>query len=136
MSRPDGRFSAGTLLLIAGDILVFLIFSIAGRADHEMSLSLIDTLKTAMPFILGWFITAPLMGAYRPEAVENMPAAAKKAAATMVIATIVGLLLRALYLQRGVNILFGVITLGFNLVLMVIWRVAYTGVKNRKTAAS
>jgi Protein of unknown function (DUF3054) len=49
-------------VLVAGDLISFLAFTIAGRDTHGEAAGLnavSDTLVTALPFVLGWFLVAP-----------------------------------------------------------------------------
>ncbi len=120
--------------LLIGDLIVLLIFALMGRADHGMSLSAGDIFQTALPFILGWLIVAPLMKALRPEAVQSIGRAAYKAATTWIVAGIAGLIIRSMYLHREIDWLFALITIGFNLVLFVVWRSLYAWIIQRKAA--
>src|SRR4051794_22331742 len=66
-TTPDLRRIAA---LVAGDALAFLVFAAVGRASHTEAAGLDAILQvagTAAPFALGWFIVAPLAGAFKAE---------------------------------------------------------------------
>ena len=52
-----------TALLAAGDLVALLAFAAAGRANHGEGIDA-ETLITALPFIVGWFGTAPFLGGF------------------------------------------------------------------------
>jgi hypothetical protein len=73
------------------------LFAIAGRANHGGDALSAETLGTALPFLLGWFATAPLLGGYGKEAQgSKVPAAALTAAKCWAVATPLGLVIRGI----------------------------------------
>ncbi|CAM8973082.1 unnamed protein product [Rhodiola kirilowii] len=51
-------------LLAGGDVLALLLFAAIGRFSHGYSVWDSETLRTADPFIAGWFLSAYFLGAY------------------------------------------------------------------------
>eukprot|EP01039_Chlorochromonas_danica_P008717 gene8717-9605_t len=51
-------------LLAFGDIVMFLIFALVGRANHHESLGVVDIASTAAPFIGSWLAISPFFGTY------------------------------------------------------------------------
>uniref|UniRef100_A0A2P2JS51 Uncharacterized protein n=1 Tax=Rhizophora mucronata TaxID=61149 RepID=A0A2P2JS51_RHIMU len=51
-------------LLAGGDVLALLLFSAIGRFSHGLSAFDYETLRTADPFIAGWFLGAYFLGGY------------------------------------------------------------------------
>ncbi|CAK9180092.1 unnamed protein product, partial [Ilex paraguariensis] len=51
-------------LLAGGDVLALLLFSAFGRFSHGFSVFDTETLRTADPFIAGWFLSAYFLGGY------------------------------------------------------------------------
>ncbi|XVE70229.1 hypothetical protein DITRI_Ditri10aG0056200 [Diplodiscus trichospermus] len=51
-------------LLAGGDVLALLLFSAIGRYNHGLPIFAMDTLRTADPFMAGWFLTAYFLGGY------------------------------------------------------------------------
>ncbi|XP_044475431.1 uncharacterized protein LOC123203222 isoform X3 [Mangifera indica] len=51
-------------LLAGGDVLALFLFSAIGRFSHGFLVFDIETLRTADPFIAGWFLSAYFLGGY------------------------------------------------------------------------
>ncbi|XP_057973498.1 uncharacterized protein LOC131161625 isoform X2 [Malania oleifera] len=51
-------------LLAGGDVLALVLFSAVGRLSHGFPVFDIETLRTADPFIAGWFLSAYFLGGY------------------------------------------------------------------------
>lgn len=116
-------------ILIAGDILVFVIFSILGRGAHQMELGAAGIVSTGWPFLAGWLIVGIPMGVYRPEAYESAAAGAKRALLTWIIGGPVALVLRSLAVGRLPHWSFAIIAFTTSLVLLVAWRALYGSLK-------
>jgi len=116
----------GRIITVAlGDAVVFVIFSLVGRGNHHEASgagALPDVLGTAAPFLVGWFLVAPLVGAYRHSALGPVQSALPRTALAWAVAGPVGLLLRAALLQRGIPLSFAIVALLFNLVALLAWR--------------
>ena len=54
--------------LAAGDALAILAFAAIGRGNHGEGMFFGDVLGTALPFLIGWFGTAPLTGTFGEDA--------------------------------------------------------------------
>src|SRR6266436_6102665 len=116
--------------LVIGDTLVFLIFAIIGRQSHGEPVgptALLQILRTAAPFALGWFLVAPFVGAYR-RGLETQPRAmALRTTIAWILSWPVALFLR--WLLSGFTdfppLSFALITLVFNLVVLLVWRWLY-----------
>lgn len=125
---------------------MFIIFAAVGRMSHAepAGLAALDqVLQTAIPFIAGWFITAPFVGAYRLQPAhphskqtaphppgESTPYATpqqilKRTAIAWLCAWPVGLLFRALLLWRPIPLTFALITGVTNLLLLGSWRMLF-----------
>ena len=50
-------------VMAAGDAAAMLIFSAIGRVNHGSDDG--STFATALPFLLSWFLVAPMLGAYK-----------------------------------------------------------------------
>jgi hypothetical protein len=116
--------------LAVGDTAMFFIFAAVGRASHNEAAgfgSLLAIAGTAAPFIIGWFIAAPLVGAYRlPQrgqaTAPSLPHFIQRSALAWLAAWPLGLLLRSLLLWRPAPLTFALITFITNLVLLGCWR--------------
>ena len=73
--RSYGRI----ILLVTGDLIAFIVFAALGRETHNEATGLGaigQTLWTALPFILGWFLVAPWLGAFSRARTERPACAA------------------------------------------------------------
>ncbi len=76
---PSPQSVAGTssnsklLVLVVGDLLMLLIFVVIGRISHGMTSDwLVNVLRIATPFVVGWAIAALITGAYRPHPISTI----------------------------------------------------------------
>jgi hypothetical protein len=114
-----------TAALVGGDALAFLLFAAIGRSSHGAAAgldALLQVAGTAAPFAIGWFAVAPLVGAFRPSVTARPRAMLGRTALAWLAAWPVGLVLRALALQRGIPLSFAVVTLVTVLVILGVWR--------------
>ena len=120
-------------LLVAGDLLVFLLFAALGRQSHEEGANLVQVVGTAAPFAIGWFAVAPWLGAFSSTAPPR--AFLERTALAWLCAWPAGLLLRAIILRRGIPLSFAVVVLVTNAVFLLGWRGAYVVLHRRNTGA-
>jgi hypothetical protein len=62
-----------SLKLAAGDVLAIMTFAAIGRGNHGEGMFLGDVFGTALPFLIGWFATAPLTGTFGDDARVSAP---------------------------------------------------------------
>lgn len=120
-------------ILVIGDIIAFLVFAAIGRRSHGEAAGLaagLEVFKTAAPFLLGWFLTAPFIGAYRQ--VTTPTWMARRTALAWLVAWPVGLALRALLLWRGIPVSFAIVTLLSNGVIICGWRTVFAWLRSRR----
>jgi hypothetical protein len=124
-------------LLAGGDILAFLIFAAIGRASHSEAAG-IDALaqiaETAAPFAIGWFVVAPLAGAFDGDIATRPRRMLGRTALAWLLAWPLGLLLRALIRQSGIPLSFAIITLLTNMLILLGWRGAVAWLTSRRKA--
>ncbi|MFA9504642.1 DUF3054 domain-containing protein [Natrinema sp. H-ect1] len=111
------------------DALVVVAFIGVGLFMHAMEPWTFPayTLRTATPFVIGWAIAAPLLGAYRGRVLESVRRTLAVVAVAWIVATLIGGLIRSSSLFLGgappefllVNAVLG---LGF----ILPWRLAVT----------
>lgn len=133
--------------LVIGDIITFLVFAALGRRSHGEAAGLaawFEVVQTAAPFILGWFIVAPFVGAYRlrknaerrtpndQSVALSVPAMLQQTTLAWLAAWPLGLVLRALFLQRGIPVSFAIVTLLTNMVLLGGWRAVFAWLALRR----
>src|SRR5712691_906623 len=98
--KPRGPNWLPTWEIIAlglGDVAMLLIFAATGRASHDAPSDVglvVDTINTAMPFIVGWLVVAAVAGAFSGKALYPLTRVLWKTALAAVIAAPVGVLLR------------------------------------------
>lgn len=113
-------------LAAAGDALIFLIFAVIGRASHGEAIgsAALRTVGTALPFLVGWFVAALAWKAYAANTLHSYRAGLTRVAVAWITGAIIALAIRSLLEHRIVPATFAAIALGFNLVLLLLWRVA------------
>lgn len=136
----NGRVNIGRIiLLVIGDAIVFLIFAAVGRRSHGEAASLSSFLQvtgTAAPFALGWFIIAPLVGAYRRRQTTGVRKMAQWTALSWLAAWPVTMLFRGIIVDRAVPPwTFMIISLISNMLFLEIWRVLFAWLSSLKATA-
>lgn len=112
-------------LLILGDILVFLIFSVLGRNSHDEPSgfgAFLQVIGTAAPFMIGWFIVSPFFGLFKRKVVVSPKQMAWRTAVAWLIAWPIGLTIRSIFVKHLPPVAFALITLVFNMFFLLIWR--------------
>jgi hypothetical protein len=113
-SRLRGREG----LLLAGDLVCFLIFAMLGLRSHEDGITVAGIVRAAAPFQAGWlFVNLAL-------ARDASPSQSRQIARLWVPAWAIGLLLRTLLIDRTFAATFAVVALLVNGVLLMLWRSA------------
>ncbi|KAI4389501.1 hypothetical protein MLD38_001722 [Melastoma candidum] len=111
-------------LLAGGDVVALLIFAAIGRFSHGFAVLDLDTLRTADPFVAGWFLAAYFLGGYGEEG------RGEKGFSTAMISTIkswalgvpLGLSIRALLTGHIPQYNFIIVSMGSTAVLLLGWR--------------
>jgi len=121
--------SRAPLVLYLGDLFSILLFAIIGRQSHDMSTGInafATVINSAAPFIIGWFLVAPWLGAFQPEAWQSAKNAVLTVLKAIVPALVVSILVRALFEGGFSPIVFYLVAGSFMLLILVIWRLIYT----------
>jgi hypothetical protein len=126
-----------------GDIVSFLVFAALGRSSHGEAAglgALFEVAKTATPFLLGWFLAAPWLGAYRLAEKPGAPPLqvgpfVRRTALAWLAAWPLGLALRALFLWRGIPVSFALVTFITNIIFLVGWRGIFAWLASRRFQA-
>lgn len=107
-----------------GDLVLLLAFAFIGRwSHHELNTGgLWGTLGTAVPFLLGWAVCAPLLGAYAPVAFRTYRSALVRVLVAWPAALVVGLVIRSVVQHEIPAFAFMLVALLFNLLTLSIWR--------------
>jgi len=119
-------YKRAVILLVIGDLICFLIFAALGRNTHgEASgfAAIPQIILTALPFVAGWFLVSPLVGAFRHKILSQPRAMVIRTAVAWLIAWPVAMLLRGIFVDHGIPPLsFALVVLLFNMLLLLIWR--------------
>lgn len=126
----DRRIDARAAPIAVGDVLVVALLMTLGTVRHnglDFVLSHPVYLGGVLaPFLVGWVVAAPLLGAYAPGATETAKAAVPLALRSWVAADAVGLALRATPLfHGGVELSFALVTLFVGSVGLSVWRILF-----------
>ena len=125
-ARPADAPRVGRVaVLIAGDILAFLLFALAGHGQHHETITLGRIVATAAPFVVAWLVCAPWLGAFGRlgSAATTRPRhLLKRTAVAWIVAWPLALILRAFWMRAGIPPVFDLIALVANAVLLLGWR--------------
>jgi hypothetical protein len=126
----DRRLDGRTAPMAVGDLIVIALLFGAGTVFHN-GLSFVLTspgylVATVGPFLVGWIVAAPLLGAYAPGAAESSKAAVPLALRSWLVADAVALGIRATpFVHGGVQLSFVIVTLAVGLGGLALWRALF-----------
>ncbi len=124
-----------TGVLVFGDIVVFLVFAAVGRRSHGEGAGLsavLQVVTTAVPFLVGWFLVAPFVGAFRRNIMADPLKMARRTALAWLAAWPVAMLLRGLLVDHAIPPwTFWLVAFLANTVFLQIWRLPYALVTRR-----
>lgn len=118
------------ITLVLGDILCFFIFASLGSTQHGTGTNLLYFAWVAVPFLAGWFLVSPWLGAFKIDLTVQPKKMLKCTMLSWLAAWPVAMLLRWLL----VNLLsknpisfssflsFSIVVFIFNMALLVVWR--------------
>lgn len=96
----ERRIDPGTTPLAVGDVLVLALIVAFGVVSHSsvdvLFANPVGWLGALLPFLVGWAVVAPLVGAYSPGAGESSKAAIPLAVRSWVGADVVGIVIRGI----------------------------------------
>jgi len=126
----DRRLDGRTAPLAVGDLLVVAVL-FSGGTIHHNGVGFVASnpgylAVTIAPFLIGWVIAAPLLGAYSPGAAESAKAAVPLALRSWVLADAIALGIRATpFVHGGVQLSFVAISLVVGLLGLALWRTLF-----------
>jgi Protein of unknown function (DUF3054) len=119
-------YTQAVIMLVIGDLLCFLIFAALGRNTHSEAsgfAAIPQIVITALPFVAGWFLVSPFVGAFRLKILTQPGAMVMRTALAWLLAWPVTMLLRGIFVDHGIPPLsFAIVVLLFNMLLLLIWR--------------
>jgi hypothetical protein len=121
---------------VVGDLIAFVVFAALGRETHNEAAGLGaigQTLWTALPFALGWFLVAPWLGAFRRAGSERPIQMLQRTEVAWLAAWPVALLLRWAFTpdHHIPPLAFAIVALLANAVILGGWRTAFAALTNR-----
>lgn len=122
------RNRSNTLILIVGDLGIFVAFVLVGRETHAAGDPnlIINVLPTLLPFGLIWFLIAIPIGVLRPNVYRVVRLTTIRTLAAWIIAGPIAIYVRALLLGRAaVPWQFVAVTMGLNAVLLLTWHMFF-----------
>jgi len=125
----EQRLDASTWPIAVGDLVVLLLFLLAGTLRHH-TLSVIQAdpliyVTAAAPFILGWLVCAPLIGAYSPGGGSAPNSSIPLAIRSWIPAAIIGLVVRFVADFGGADPVFAAVMLVGGALVLAVWRYLY-----------
>lgn len=130
LSTLLSRVDRGTVLsLLPGDVAAILLFVVVGELRHGVDPVTMPGrfAGTAIPFLVGWLVVAPLAGAYAARLRSGLGRLVATTASAWVAAAAVAQVLRATEPFPGdADPVFFLVTVGFGGLLLVGWRLAWT----------
>ncbi len=129
-STAEGMQGTGgrTAALIGGDVVALMVFAAIGRGSHGEAAGLGaigEVAQTAAPFIIGWLVTSPWLGAFRRASTDTPVKMLRTTAIAWSAGVVVGALVRALMIGRFSPPSFYMVTFIAALVLLGSWRTAF-----------
>ena len=115
-----------TLILMAGDLAIFVMFALVGRETHASSDPnlVVNALPTLLPFVLIWLLVSIPMGVYRSNVYRFVPLTIIRTLAAWIVAGPIALYARALLLGRtAIPVPFILVTMGLNGVMLLAWHI-------------
>lgn len=126
------------LLLVIGDILIFMFFAFSGRETHAPGDAnlILNALPTLFAFLISWFVIGALGRVYRASVIASLRPALLHTLIAWLIAAPIALVMRAIILSRpAIPWQFAAVTIGLVGTLLLAWHsgVAWVLARRRLT---
>lgn len=125
------------LMLIGGDLVIFVIFALGGRETHAPGdpNPLVNALPTLLTFVSVWVVIAAVSRVYRSDVMTNPRAALLRTLIAWLLAAPSAIVLRAVILGRtAIPALFVAVTIGLVGSLLLVWHGGVAWYLARRTA--
>jgi hypothetical protein len=130
--EPGRRLFSLPAALVIGDVLALLIFVIVGRLSHGFTSDwLINVVRIVTPFLIGWFVVAIPVGAYRSDLLTSPGQLMLRSAAAWIVGNLIAFAVRAFLFQNNVTIPFALTSVAFTGLFLLGWRAVYLWWYNR-----
>lgn len=121
------------LILALGDGIALLSFVILGRISHGFTSDwIVNVLRISTPFLLGWFVLALLLGAYRLDLLSRPSVMMGRSALAWIGGNLVAFAIRAWFFQNNVTLPFALTSIAFTGLFLLGWRALYLWWVNRR----
>ena len=127
-----------TVPIALGDATIISLQLLWGLSVHGVDPTArpVYAAETAGPFLLGWFVVAPMLGAYATGVHESLARTVLAVALSWTVAAVIGVGLRATpYLTGEAPAAFLAVTVAVGLATLLPWRLAIA-LLSRRTGAS
>ncbi len=125
----DTRLDRGAVPLAVGDLVALIVLLTVGSLNHStvdfLLANPLHLLEVFAPFLIGWAIVSPLVGAYSAGAVETAKSSVPLVIRSWIPAALVGLALREFVFSGGAAPAFVVVMLVMGSVVLGGWRALY-----------
>jgi hypothetical protein len=111
--------------LVVGDTLALLLFSAIGRSNHAEDINLLDTIITAAPFLISWFLISPFLGAFSRNATSSKLSAFTGIIPGWIVSVPIGLGIRGLIRHTVPPTPFIIVSMIATLLILSSWRFLY-----------
>ncbi|KZN24085.1 hypothetical protein A4G99_06395 [Haladaptatus sp. R4] len=118
--------SGTTAGLFIGDIVVLLVLLAVGSLRHHDPIfqEPLYFANTVAPFLIGWLISAFMVGLYSSRARRSIRTSVLFADGTWITAALIGAALRATSFFHGESpVSFVLVMLGFGILFLTVWRI-------------
>jgi len=123
------RLDRDAVPLAVGDLIALIVLLTIGAINHHsveyISANPLYLLEVYAPFLIGWVLVAPLIGAYSAGAVETAKSSVPLVVRSWIPTAIVGLALRAFVFRGGAAPAFAVVMLVLGSIALGGWRALY-----------
>jgi hypothetical protein len=112
------------LILISGDIVIFMFFAFTGRETHAPGDAnlIVNALPTLLTFLIVWFVIAAVGRVYRSGVITHSRSAVRHTLIAWIIAAPIAIVMRALLLSRtAIPWQFVAVTIGLVGTLLLVW---------------
>ncbi|XP_030537994.1 uncharacterized protein LOC115746388 [Rhodamnia argentea] len=111
-------------LLVGGDVAALLLFTAIGRFSHGFPVFDLETLRTADPFVAGWFLGAYFLGGYAGDGrgENGLSKAVLSTTKSWTLGIPLGIAIRAVLSGHVPPYSFILVTMGSTAVLLIGWR--------------
>jgi Protein of unknown function (DUF3054) len=138
-TAPPGGLRSGygrIAALVVGDLIAFVVFATLGRDTHHEAAgfdAIGQTIWTALPFALGWFLVASWLGAFKRAGTERPLDMLRRTEIAWLASWPVALLLRWAFTpdHHIPPLAFAIVALLANAIILGGWRTAFAALTNR-----